>query len=200
MLATSAELSLYSDLPSEFYTDGNDSYNNWRLYENWETSAVTGGGFTPQNDGVKVTTAGTYRCSCHFYVPSRNFYSVGAWTAEPTNAPTLVRVNLCGMFYVNHPGNDSNGTPANLTTALADIGTGGGIGRFGPVGEISASNVATSSAFKASHAMGTWSCIKVLSANDVVGVQLAQNGLQQANGNYEYIANGSYTFLSVELV
>ena len=199
-LQASEELSLYSDLPSEFHTDGSDSYNNFILYENWSTTAVTSGGFTPQIDGIRVNMSGTYRCSAHFYVPARNYYSVGDWTAEPTNAPDLARVNLCGMLYVNHPGNANSGLPANLTTALADISTGGGIGRFGPVGEISASNVATSTNFKASHAMGSWSCIKVLSANDVVGVQLAQNGLQQANGNYEYIANGSYTFLSVELV
>ena len=199
-LQASEELSLYSDLPSEFHTDGTDSYNNWHLYMNWSTSAVTSGGFTPQIDGIKVSATGTYRCSCHIYVPSRNYYSIGDWTTEPTTAPALARVNLCGMFYVNHPGNDSNGTPANLTTALADIGTGGGIGRFGPVGEISASNVATHASHLPSHAMGSWSCIKVLSANDVVGVQLAQNGLQQADGNYEYIANGSYTYLSLELV
>ena len=199
-LQASAEISLYSDLPSEFHTDGSDSYNNWRLYMNWSTSAVTSGGFTPQIDGIKVLNAGTYKCVASVYVPARNYYSVGDWTAEPTNAPDLVRVNLCGMLYVNHPGNANNGDPSNLTTALADIGTGGGKGRFGPVGEISASNVATHASHLPSHAMGSWSCIKVLSANDVVGVQLAQNGLQQANGNYEYIANGSYTFLSLELV
>ena len=199
-LQASEELSLYSDLPSEFHTDGSDSYNNFRLYENWSTTAVTSGGFTPQIDGIRVNMSGTYRCSAHFYVPARNYYSVGDWIAEPTNAPDLARVNLCGMLYVNHPGNANNGDPSNLTTALADIGTGGGKGRFGPVGEISASNVATHASHLPSHAMGSWSCIKVLSANDVVGVQLAQNGLQQANGNYEYIANGSYTFLSVELV
>ena len=198
--ATNAgQISSFSDMPAEFHLGATDSYNNFRLFENFSvSSAVTSGGFTPQNDGIKVNTAGAYRVTSHVYILARNYYSENDWTSEPTARP-VTRVNLAAMFYVNHPGNALNGDPANLTTGRASLSVGGGQGRFGPACELSAAAVATNSSYQPMHAMGTWSCLKVLGVDDVVGIQVANCSLT-SQGNYEYICNNSYTFLSLELV